>query len=105
MAAAKVDLNINQGETWELQMEFWQNNDETLPIDISMWVFKGAMNFGSLCVPMSFNSIDNTVAARIEADQLSDLPLTGTYAIEASNGFDTTRVLQGNIQVDKGSVC
>ena len=105
MAAAIVDLNINEGETWEMQVDFWENDDNTLPIDLTGWSFKGAMNFTSRCIPMSFNVFENAIVARIEANELVNLPTRGTYAIEADNGTDVTRVLQGNIVVDKVAVC
>ncbi len=105
MAAAKVDIDINEAETFEMAIEFWENQDLTIPIDLTGWVFTGAFSFSDRCIPMVFTTIDNSITARIEADQLLDLPAKGTYSIESDDGTDTLRVQQGSIRVDGNSVC
>jgi len=105
MAAAKLDINIEESVTWEMQLEFWENSDRTLPVDISSWTFSGAMNFSTACVPMTFSKLDNIVVARIEASALVDLPVKGFYTITANDTADTIRIQQGNVVVDRNSVC
>ena len=105
MAAAIVDININEGETFEMSLSFWVNNDLTEPIDISDWVFKGAFSFSDACIPMVFTKVDNSIKARVEASALVDLPSIGSYTIEASDISDTYRIQQGNVSVDRSIVC
>ena len=105
MAAAIVDININEAETFEMAIEFWENQDLTIPIDLTGWTFKGAFKFTDRCVPMAFTVVNNGVTARIEADQLRNLPVKGSYSIESNDGTDTLRVQQGSIRVDGNSVC
>ena len=105
MAAAVVDININEHETFEMTLAYWDNEDRTLPLDLTGWTFDGAFNFGSLCIPMSFTVNDNEVLVRVEADALVNLPHKGTYSIEASNAGDVYRLQQGKVRVDKEVVC
>ena len=105
--SVRVDLDINADETFEIELQYWDNVDRTLPIDISTWVFNGSMYFsGNLCIPMTFNIINtNTVNCRIEADQLVDLPSTGTYVIRADIGTDRVKLQEGKIRVNRNVVC
>ena len=105
MAAAVVDVNINEHETFEMTLVYWENEDRTIPLDLTGWTFDGAFNFGSVCIPMAFTVNENEVLVRVEADQLINLPRKGTYSIEASNGADVYRLQQGKVRVDKETVC
>lgn len=105
MAAAVVDISINEKETFELSIEFWENSDLTDPVDISTWTFNGAFSFSNICIPMTFTKIDNSVTARVEASALVDLPAVGSYSIEATDALNTFRIQQGSVEVDRGVVC
>ena len=106
MATPTVNLDINEHETFEMSLEFWENDDRTLPIDITAWSFNGAFNFGSLCIPFTYTiGNTNSVVFRVEANQLVNLPNQGTYSIEAISGNDTYRIQQGSVTVDKEVVC
>ena len=105
MAAAVVDININEHETFEMVLSYWENVDRTVPIDLTGWTFVGAFKFTDLCIPITFTRVDNSVICRIEADQLVNLPKKGSYTIEANLGTDVIRLQQGKIRVDKEVVC
>lgn len=105
MAAAVVDLNINEGETFNMSLEFWENSDRTEPVDITGWTFNGTFSFSNLCVPMTFTVIDNSITANIEATELVDLPATGRYTVEASSVDGVYRIQQGTLTVDRNTVC
>lgn len=105
MAAAVVDLNINEAETFEISLEFWEDSDLTVPTDISSWTFKGAFSFSTSCIPMAFTKFDNSVMVRVEASALRDLPPIGTYTIESTTLGDTIRIQQGSVRVDRSVVC
>ena len=105
MAAAIVDININEAETFEMSIEFWENSDLTEPVDITGWTFNGAFSFSSACIPMTFTTHANSIVCRIEASALVDLPSKGKYTVETTNVTDTYRVQQGTIRVDKVVVC
>lgn len=105
MAAAILDIDINEKETFEMAIEFWDNTDLTEPIDISGWAFNGAFKFSSACIQMSFITVDNSVSIRVEASELVDLPSKGSYTIEANSGSDTYRIQQGKVEVDRSIVC
>ena len=106
MAAAVLDLNINQHETWDMALSLWENEDKNIPLDLTDILFEGAFNFGDRCINMTFVVTDNNVSCSIGADYLRDLPLRGTYAIEATKlTGERSRLMQGQLIVDKGSVC
>ena len=105
MAAAVVDININEHETFEMTLSYWENNDRTLPLDLTGWTFNGAFNFGDLCIPMTFTINGNDVLVIVDADDLVNLPKTGSYTIEATDNTVTYRLQQGKVRVDKEVVC
>ena len=105
MAAAIVDLNINEHETFEMTMSYWLNEDRTQPIDLIGWTFNGAFNFGDLCIPMTFTINGNDVLVTVTANSLVNLPKKGSYSIEATNGTEIYRIQQGSVRVDKEVVC
>ena len=105
MAAAIVDLNVNENETFEMTMTYWEDADKTLPVDLTDWTFEGAFNFKNLCIPMTFTKDANSVLARVEASDMNNLPIKGSYSIEASDTTSTFRVQQGKVRVDKEKVC
>lgn len=103
--AAVVDIRINTDETWVMSLAYWENKDRTIPVDISTWAFNGSMSFPDKCIPMVFKTYKNEVECRIEASSLLDLPQAGRYTIEASISGVKSRLQQGDIEVDRSSVC
>ena len=105
MAAAIVDININEGETFIMSIEFWSDQDNTLPIDISADTFTRSFKIGTKVVPMVFSYLTpavNVLEAKVDYSLMVDLSTQGKYDIEqldASN--DKFRLMQGNVRVSQ----
>ncbi len=102
MSAATVDLNINEGETWNMSISLWVNRDKNEAMDISGWQWLGAFKIGTNYIPMSFDVLENEVHAHIAYGLLEDLQSTfGDYDIEVVNAEgEKYRMVQGRIAVN-----
>jgi len=105
MAAAIVDLNISAGETFNMEIQFWENSDRTIPIDISTFSFRGAFNFTDKCIDMTITQQDNSILCTVQANVLTDLPKQGSYIIDVTTNSGTYKVQQGRVFVDRNELC
>jgi len=105
MAAAIVDLDINEGDTFIMSMELWENVDNTIPIDVSKDVFTGSFKIGTKTIPMTVIVKDatlNVVEATVAYELMSDLSTSGKYDIDQTTpSGERYRLIQGNVRVNK----
>jgi len=104
MAAAIVDLDINEGDTFIMTLEFWENQDNTQPMDITTSTFKGSFQFGAVNIPMTIlisSTAVNAIEARVDYSLMGDLPNKGKYDIDQFVDGDNFRVIQGDVRVSQ----
>jgi len=105
MAAAVVDLDINEGDTFIMSLEFWSDVDNTLPIDISADTFKGSFKIGTKSIPMTItHSLPavNVIEAKVDYALMADLSSQGKYDIDQLTvDNDKYRLIQGNVRVSQ----
>jgi len=104
MAAAIVDLDINEGETFLMATEFWEDVDNTIPVDISAWIWEGAFKIGTKFIPMGINvlpDVVNAIEITVDYSTMVELSSKGTYDIEALVGTEKFRVFQGAVRVSQ----
>jgi len=102
--AAVVDLDINEGDTFVMSLDFWSDSDNTIPIDITSDMFKGSMKIGTKIIPMTIaistvavNSIQATIAYQL----MGDLSSKGKYDIDQlTNAGENYRIIQGSVRVN-----
>ena len=102
MAAAVVDLNINEGETFIMSLEFWEDKDNTIPIDVTSWSLYGQFLIAEKRIPMALTKLApaiNAVEARVNYNLMTDLKTQGKYDIEVQSGADRFRLMQGSVRV------
>jgi len=108
MAAAIVDLDINEGDTFLMTLEGWENADNTIPIDWSADTFKGSFEFNGVNIPMvltlypSTGPIQNVLEATVACSLMVDLPSKGKYDIDQMlPSGECYRLIQGNVRVSQ----
>ncbi|RLE27913.1 MAG: hypothetical protein DRJ61_16980 [Acidobacteria bacterium] len=102
--AAIIDLDINEGDTFVMSLDFWSDVDNTIPIDITADTFKGSMKIGTKTIPMTIristvavNSIQATIAYQL----MGDLSKAGKYDIDQlTNSGENYRIVQGDVRVN-----
>ena len=102
MAAATVDLEIDEGDTFIMTLEFWVNADGTIPMDISGDTFTGAFKIGTKFIPMTIttsSSVTNVIELRVDQTLMKDLSTKGRYDIDQLTNGDNFRLLQGAVRV------
>ncbi len=101
--AAIVDLDINEGETFIMAIEFWSDQDNTIPIDVSSDVFTGSFKIGTKSIPMAFSFLQtNIIEAKVEYTEMAVLSNAGKYDIEQLDvAGDKFRIMQGNVRVSQ----
>lgn len=103
--ASKLNLNIDEATTWEVEIEFWENTDKTIPMDISDQTFTGAMQLGESYLPMTMVVTENVVTASLTAVDLTDLEShIGKYDMLMTDNTTTVvqRFLEGTVRASKG---
>ena len=105
MAAAVVDLSINEGETFIMSLEFWEDVDNTLPIDVSNDTFAGSFKIGTTTIPMTITHLTpavNVIEAKVDYALMVDLSSKGKYDIEQlTPDAEKFRVIQGDVRVSQ----
>jgi len=102
MPAAIVDLDINEGDTFLMDLEFWEDADNTLPIDITLSTFKGSFLIGTKTIPMTITKIDlNVIHVEVACGLMGDLQKQGRYDIDQMTAGENFRLMQGNVRVNK----
>jgi len=101
MATAILDVNINEGDTFVMDIEFWHNIDQTLPIDISNDIFAGSFEFAGKNIPMVCTIIGvNVLEVKVDYTVMVDLPKKGKYDIDqTTEGDERFRIMQGDVRV------
>lgn len=104
MAAAVVDLVINEGDTFIMTMELWEDEDNTIPIDVSGDTFVGSFEFSGTNIPMVVVLRENTVnviEATVSNTLMVDLPNQGKYDIDQLTALgERYRLIQGRVRVN-----
>jgi len=104
MAAAVLDLEVNEGDTFVMSLEFWSDVDNTIPIDITTDTFSGSFKLGTKTIPMTFEvklPATNVLEATVAYSQMSDLSSKGKYDIDQLTvANEKFRVIQGNVRVN-----
>jgi len=105
MAAAIVDININEGETFIMSLEFWDDVDNTLPIDVSTDTFTGSFKIGTKTIPMTMTHLTpavNVIEAKVAYSLMTDLSSKGKYDVDQLNtSGDKFRLIQGDVRVSQ----
>jgi len=103
--AGILDIDINEGDTFIMAMEFWSDCDNTIPIDITASTFIGNMKLGQTLIPMTMTIsgvANNVLEAKIDYLLLADIPSAGNYDIvEEDVVGERFRTLQGTVTVSK----
>ena len=104
MATAILDININEGDTFVMSLDFWSDVDQTLPIDITNDTFKGSMMIGTKLIPMTITTSAtavNAIQAVIDYNLMGDLAKSGKYDIDQlTSAGENYRVIQGRVRVN-----
>ena len=105
MAAAIVDININEGETFIMSLEFWDDVDNTIPIDVSTDTFTGSFKIGTKTIPMTMTHLTpavNVIEAKVAYSLMTDLSSKGKYDVDQLNtSGDKFRLIQGDVRVSQ----
>jgi len=104
MAAATLDLDINEGDTFIMALDFWSDVDNTIPIDVTTSTFTGSFRFGNTLVPMVVTQSTyavNVIEAKVAYTAMVDLPTQGRYDIDQLTDGDKFRLIQGNVRVSQ----
>ncbi len=104
MAAAIVDLDIDEGNTFIMTIEFWSDVDNTIPIDITTDTFTGSFQFGTKNIPMTFtiSPVGNVLEAKVAYSLMANLPNKGKYDIDQLDvANDKYRLIQGDVRVNQ----
>ncbi len=105
MAAAIVDLDINEGDTFIMTLEFWSDEDNTLPIDITLDTFIGSFKIGNKAIPMTMTTLlpaTNALEAKVDYSLMVDLSSKGKYDIDQLTvDNEKYRVIQGNVRISQ----
>ena len=104
MAAAIVDLDINEGDTFVMSLEFWEDQDNTIPIDVSLDTFTGTFHIGTKDIPIScvVTAAKNVLEATVAYTLMRDLQSKGAYEIDQlTPQNESYRLIQGNVRVSQ----
>ena len=105
MGAAIVDLEINEGHTFVMSLELWENEDNTIPIDVSSDTFIGSFEFSGVNIPMVVVLMDgttNVIEATVSHTSMVDLPTKGKYDIDQLQADgERYRLIQGRVRVNQ----
>lgn len=100
MDTATLDVKVNEGATFSMDMEFWETTDKSVPMDITNWTFEGNMKIGNdLFVMGMLITAPNLLTAEIAHTELVNLGKKGSYDISALYGGKSYRVFQGAVTV------
>ncbi len=101
MATAILDVDINEGDTFVMDIEFWQNVDQTIPSGILTDTFAGSFEFAGVNIPMVCTTLAiNVLEVKVEHTLMVDLPKHGKYDIDQTSlGGERFRIMQGNVRV------
>jgi len=103
MAAAIVDLTINEGDTFIMTMDLWSDVDNTIPIDITADTFTGSFKIGEKIIPITLmvsSSAVNVLEATVDYTLMGDLSKQGKYDIDQlTPAGEKYRLMQGNVRV------
>lgn len=107
--AEKYNINIDQGSTYNLQLE-WKDENGT-PIDLTGFTAKMQARYTKPTNPIAFELttenggiiiVDNKINLTVTATQTGALEIVGIiYDLELYNGLNITRLIEGNICVSK----
>ncbi len=105
MAAAIVDLDINEGDSFVMTLEFWEDADNTIPIDITADVFTGAFQIGTKYIPMTTTisaPAVNVLTATVDYSTMVDLSSKGKYDIDQLiPSGEKFRLIQGVVRINQ----
>ena len=106
MATAILDIDINEGDTFVMSLEFWSDADNTIPIDVTTDTFYGSFVFGTRSIPMTITKLTpaiNVIEATVAYSQMGDLPKQGKYDIDQLTAQgERYRVIQGVVRTNAG---
>jgi len=103
MATAVLDLDINEGDTFIMTIDFWEDSDNTLPLDISLDTFTGSFQIGEKLIPMTMTILEvNVLEASVAYQLMGDLSKKGKYDIDQLlPDNEKFRLIQGNVRINK----
>lgn len=102
--ATRLDLDIDEGSTFIMAIEFWYDEDNTQPIDITEDSFTGTFKFGEKLIPMTLSispNTNNVISASVHYGLMGNLTSSGKYDIDQLSGNAKFRLLQGVVRVNQ----
>jgi len=110
-----VDLIGQQGTTWELEVQVYEDEENTVPMDLSAFSARGQyrknykdrstvlLNFVCSIVPYDATTnpdVNKVLVQATPASSTSCTRLSGVYDIEIYNGTDVVeRILEGTLTI------
>ena len=105
MAAAVVDLDINEGDTFIMSIEFWENVDNTIPSDITTSTFTGTFKIGTKDIPITCavsTYANNVLELLVAYSLMRDLASKGRYEVDQLTvDNENFRLIQGAVRVNQ----
>ena len=104
MASAVVDIDINEGDTFVMTLDLWENQDRTIPVDVSGDTFTGNMKFGKKIVPFIVVKSPfavNVITVTTDYKKMVDLGRQGSYELDQLTGGESYRLIQGRTLVNQ----
>ncbi len=103
MATAIVDMDVNEGSTFVFTMDLWENDDGTIPVDLTEWSFEGSIDVSTKCIPLTITTIANGITVEADSSLMVDLPKSGKYDVEWTHmvSGEKFRLIQGNLRISQ----
>ena len=97
---------IRKGDTWNLNLKFYQDECETTPIDVSTWTFKLMAKNSAAVTQFTWNNADFIVGDTNERSVILSSVTTATYNVgeyaydlQVTNPSGTFTYMNGYVQV------
>ena len=97
---------IRKGDTWNLNLKFYQDECETTPIDVSTWTFKLMAKNSAGVTQFTWNNADFIVGDTNERSVILSSVTTATYNVgeyaydlQVTNPSGTFTYMNGYVQV------
>jgi len=99
MATAILDIKVNEGDTFIMTLDFWENADHTIPSDLTGITYAGQFKIGNKYIPMTNTKLaENVIEFKVASSSMKELGNKGTYDIDEMFNGETFRILQGDVR-------
>jgi len=96
-------MDINEGSTFVFTMDLWENDDGTIPVDLTKWTFDGAMDIGDKCIPLTITYLANGITVMVDSALMVDLGNAGSYNVKWTHiaTGERFRLIEGKLTVNQ----